>query len=65
MRKILTLGAAALCLLVVNWFTFHDFLEPHTVRDYLTLLASVFVFLCFVDELWEELKRIIPRTSRP
>jgi hypothetical protein len=46
MRKALTLGAATLCLLV-----FHDFREPHTVRDYLTLLASLLVFFCFANEL--------------
>ena len=51
MRKLLTLGAATLCLLVVIWFTFHDFHEPHTMRDYLTLLASILVFFCFGDEL--------------
>jgi hypothetical protein len=51
MRKVLMLGAATLCLLVVNWFTFHDFLEPHTVRDYLTLLGSILVFFCFGNEL--------------
>jgi len=51
MRKILMLGAAALCFLVVNWFTFHDFREPHTVRDYLTLLGSIMVFFCFGNEL--------------
>src|SRR5579862_3139933 len=37
MPKALTLGAATICLLVVDWFTFHDFREAHTVRDYLTL----------------------------
>ena len=51
MGKILTLGAATLCLLVVNWFAFHDFREPHTVRDYLTLLGSILVFFCFGTEL--------------
>ena len=51
MRKGLTLGAATLCLLVVDWFTFHDFREPHTMGDYLTLLASILVFLCFGNEL--------------
>jgi hypothetical protein len=51
MRKGLTLGAATLCLLVVDWFTFHDFREPHTVRDYLTLVASILVFFCFANEL--------------
>jgi len=51
MRKALALGAATLCLLIVDWFTFHDLREPHTVRDYLTLLASFLVFFCFADEL--------------
>ena len=51
MRKFLMLGAATLCLLVVDWFTFHDFREFHTVRDYLTLLASILVFFCFGNEL--------------
>jgi hypothetical protein len=51
MRKLLTLGAATLCLLVVDWFTFHDFRELHTVKDYLTLLASIMVFFCFGNEL--------------
>jgi hypothetical protein len=40
MRKALTLGAATLCLLAVDWFAFHDFREPHTVRDYLTLFDA-------------------------
>ena len=51
MRKLLTLGTATLCLLVVDWFTLHDFRELHTVRDYLTLLASILVFFCFGNEL--------------
>jgi hypothetical protein len=45
MRRVITLGAATMFLLIVDWFTFHDFREPHTVRDYLTLLASILV--CF------------------
>jgi hypothetical protein len=44
--------AASLLLLVVNWFAFHDFLEPHTVRDWLMLLASILVFVQFGREIW-------------
>ena len=62
MRKGLTLGAATLCLLVVDWFTFHDFHEPHTVRDYLTLLASILVFFCFGNEL---IGRAEPNNTAP
>jgi hypothetical protein len=43
--KGLPLGAAAVLLLAVDWFAFHDIREPHTFRDYLTLVASMLVFL--------------------
>ncbi len=46
MRKAVTLGVATFLLLFVDWLTFHDWREPHTVRDYLTLCASLFVFAC-------------------
>jgi hypothetical protein len=52
MRKILVLGAATLILLAVDLFAFHDLREPHTARDYLTLLASVLVFFSLGMELW-------------
>jgi hypothetical protein len=42
-RQGLTLGAAVL-LLAVDWLAFHDIREPHTFRDYLTLVASMLVF---------------------
>jgi hypothetical protein len=51
MRKILTLGAASFLFLAVDWLAFHDIREPHTFRDYLTLLASFLVFLSFGLEL--------------
>ena len=54
--KIVTLGAATFLLLIVDWFTFHDWREPHTVRDYLTLLASIFVFFYWGMELLERVK---------
>ena len=46
MPKHITLAAASLILLAVDWLTFHDLFEPHTVRDYLTLAASLLVFAC-------------------
>ncbi|RUL69007.1 hypothetical protein [Dyella choica] len=36
--------AMVLVLVFVDWLTFHDIFEPHTVRDYLTLVASILVF---------------------
>ena len=44
--------AAGLLLLVVNWLAFHDFLEAHTARDWLMLLASILVFVQFGREFW-------------
>jgi hypothetical protein len=44
---------ASLLLLAVNWLAFHDFREPHTVRDWLTLVATVLVYLEFGRELWK------------
>ena len=44
--------AATTLLLIVNWFTFHDFREPHSARDWLMLLASALVFIRFGSELY-------------
>jgi hypothetical protein len=44
--------AASFLLLAVNWLTFHDFREPHTMRDWLMLAASALVFLQFAREFW-------------
>jgi len=46
--------AASLLLLIVNRLAFHDFREPHTVRDWLMLIASVLVFLKFAREFWNQ-----------
>jgi hypothetical protein len=59
MRKTLTLGAASFLFLAVDWLAFHDFREPHTFRDYLTLFASFLVFLSFGLELLERLNGAI------
>jgi hypothetical protein len=37
--------AMVLVLMFVDWLTFHDVFEAHTVRDYLTLAASILVFV--------------------
>lgn len=39
--------AIVLLLLVINWLTFHDFLEPHTTRDWLLLLTSILILIYF------------------
>lgn len=49
---------AGLLLLAVNWLAFHDFREPHTVRDWLMLVASVLVFLKFGKEFWNRCLRL-------
>jgi hypothetical protein len=45
---------AAILLLAVNWLAFHDYLEPHTVRDWLMLLASGLVWVQFARVLWQQ-----------
>jgi len=49
--------AASLFLLMVNWLAFHDLGETHTVRDWLTLLASIAVFIHFARVFWNRLHR--------
>jgi len=44
--------AASLLLLFVNWLAFHDMREPHSVRDWLMLIASILVLLKFAKEFW-------------
>jgi len=46
--------AAGIILLAVDWLAFHDLMEPHTVRDWLTLLASALVFIQLGRTLWAE-----------
>lgn len=38
------LGVASLVLLAVVWLAFHDVAEPHTVRDWMTLVAALLVW---------------------
>jgi hypothetical protein len=47
------MAVATFLLLVVNWLAFHDFREPHTVRDWLMLLASLVVFVEFARIFWK------------
>lgn len=44
MPKYLSAACLVLSFLAINWLTFHDWREPHTVRDYMTLAASLFLF---------------------
>jgi hypothetical protein len=65
MRKAIPLGAATVLLLAVDWFAFHDIREPHTFRDYLTLVASMLVFFRFGWELMDGGKvRVTAGSSR-
>ena len=56
MREIDTLlmMVATLLLVAVNWLAFHDYLEAHTMRDWLTLLASVLVLIQFARMFWQQ-----------
>jgi len=47
----------------VDWLTFHDLLEPHSVRDYLTLAASLLVFLSLGLDILLGAKPAAPRTG--
>jgi hypothetical protein len=49
----LLIVTAGLLLLFVDWLAFHDVFEPHTVRDWLLLIASALVFLQFAREFWK------------
>lgn len=46
-RDNLLMLAAGILLLAVNWLAFQDFREAHTVRDWLTLIASLLVIVQF------------------
>lgn len=59
----LLMSVASLLLVAVNWLAFHDFLEPHTVRDWLMLLASILVLLQFAREFWKQNSNYEQRSS--
>jgi hypothetical protein len=52
MRKYLLAAPLVLALLAVDWLAFHDWREPHTVRDYLTLAASLLLFAYVGSDLF-------------
>ncbi|HKC04777.1 MAG TPA: hypothetical protein VKC54_02815 [Patescibacteria group bacterium] len=54
-KQILML-ATIFVLLGLDWLTFHDFAEAHTMRDFLTLFASILVFSYFAMELSKKKK---------
>ena len=45
-----------LTLLIVNFLTFHDLFEQHTMRDWLTLFASILVAIYFGKTLLDATK---------
>lgn len=44
-------AAIAVMLLVIDFLAFHDISEAHTIRDWLTLLASLLVFIYLARDL--------------
>jgi drug/metabolite transporter (DMT)-like permease len=48
---ILWLAAGVILLLLADALAFHDLFEPHTVRDWLMLLASGLVVIGLTREL--------------
>ncbi|MFN8440163.1 MAG: hypothetical protein U0175_05305 [Caldilineaceae bacterium] len=54
---------ASVLLLAVNWLAFHDFFEPHTVRDWMMLSASILVLIHFAREFWQQNSNYEPRSQ--
>ena len=52
----LLIALSSLLLLAVNWLAVHDLREPHTARDWLTVLASLLVFAEFARMLWNRVR---------
>jgi multisubunit Na+/H+ antiporter MnhB subunit len=63
MPKHLITVVTILLLLAVDWLTFHDLFEPHTVRDYLTLAASLLVFLYIGLDVLRRDNSTVPRSG--
>ena len=63
MPKCLITVVTILLLLAVDWLTFHDLFEPHTVRDYLTLAASLLVFLYIGLDVLRRDNSTVPRSG--
>lgn len=55
LNKLLMIAIVVL-LFAVNWLTFHDFFEPHTLRDWLLVAASLLVFIYFAKMSFRKLK---------
>lgn len=47
---LVSLGAAVLLLLVADLLAFHDWFEPHTVRDWIMLAASGLALVGFAGQ---------------
>ncbi len=48
--SMLSLGAAVILLLLADFLAFHDFFEPHTVRDWMVLAGSVLAVVSLAGE---------------
>jgi hypothetical protein len=48
--------AIVVLLVIVDLLTFHDIVEKHTIRDWLTFIASILVFFYFGKELKRRIK---------
>jgi hypothetical protein len=55
--KTLLIFAASVSLLLVDFLAFHDIREPHTFRDWMTLFASLLVFVYFGKDVATSLAR--------
>jgi hypothetical protein len=53
-RENVLLIVGACLLLAADWLAFHDFREPHTVRDWLMLCGTILVLTRFAGVLWKE-----------
>jgi hypothetical protein len=54
-------AVSILLLSAVDWLAFHDLSEPHTVRDYMTLAASLLVLLNVISDVLPNAKGSAPR----
>jgi hypothetical protein len=54
----LSFAAAVILLLLADFLAFHDLFEPHTLRDWLMLAASILAVLGLAGEAAGLLRRV-------
>lgn len=47
---VIVLGATIVLLLLADFLAFHDLFEPHTVKDWLILVASILAVVSFAGD---------------